>query len=106
MFEYLQRLLPQSKLLRPAPLSKPFLGQNGAPQPMRSYVDDLRWLLQCSGVELHMPRIPVEAPKEEQLDENLLASVEGNASHSGLCMKLYRAQGPRCQRSVRFACCP
>lgn len=100
IFDQLQRLLPKSKLLRPAPFSTPFPGQQEA-NAMRSYVDDLRWLIQCSDVEIRTPRISGGVPKQEQLaEEALLASVDGSASNSGLDMKLYSAQGQRCQRSA------
>ncbi|CDI78555.1 isoleucyl-tRNA synthetase, putative [Eimeria praecox] len=99
MFDHLQRLLPRAKLLRPGPLPPPLTGQKEAVGEMRSYVDDLRWLVQCSDVEIHMVRAPWETPNIEQLaNETLLASIERSASNSGLNMKLYRAQGPRCQR--------
>ncbi|CDJ26964.1 isoleucyl-tRNA synthetase, putative [Eimeria mitis] len=98
-FDQLRRLLPQSELLRPAPFSNPCSGQNGRARATPSYVDDLRWLVQCSDVDIHMPRVPAGVSKDEQLaDQTLLASVDEGASYSGLNMKLYRAQGPRCQR--------
>ncbi|CDJ53402.1 isoleucyl-tRNA synthetase, putative [Eimeria brunetti] len=96
MFDRLQRLLPQSKLLRPAPLSVPLPGQGGTAAVMRSYVDDLRWLLQCSDVEIHLLTAPLGGTSNSE--ETLLASVDEDASNSSLNIKLYRAQGQRCQR--------
>ncbi|XP_026192782.1 uncharacterized protein LOC34622454 [Cyclospora cayetanensis] len=100
--EELRKLLPQAKLLRPAPHFQFPPGQQTSgrrtPAHCRSYVDDLRWLLQCSEVVLRGPEAAEDHLREEGGAGEALASLEAAASKSGLGLRLYRAQGLKCQR--------
>ncbi|KAL8451737.1 hypothetical protein Emed_001899 [Eimeria media] len=128
-YHQLRLMLPEAKLLRPAPLADPLQrqppqhqqgGRDAAPPTpaaaakagaaataaRRSFVDDLRWLLQCSEVVLEPPFASAEGTHFTQqtvkgtakAECELLAHLQSKDSKSGLNLFLYRATGPRCQR--------
>lgn len=102
--QQLHLLLPKTNLLRPAPLYRPHPQQTEQQEATeaakcRSYVDDLRWLLQCSEVVLEGPQEGVrQLEGREETQGPILAALEQGASKSGLGLRLYMAQGQRCQR--------
>ncbi|KAL8436568.1 hypothetical protein ACSSS7_001646 [Eimeria intestinalis] len=129
-YHQLRLVLPGAKLLRPGPLAdlppqQPSQNQQAtrvaaSPTPAaaaktatatvaawRSFVDDLRWLLQCS--ELVLEPLLSFAGRTQSTQETVkepvvkaqcepLAQLQSKDSKSGLSLFLYRATGPRCQR--------
>lgn len=122
MYQQLQQLLPRARLLRPAPLIDSAHRQQQKQQldsvdaeavaQRRSYVDDLRWLLQCSEVVLEealeaAPQVPISdksTPNEvgrsdrEAVKSLRLAILGPEVSKTGLSLRLHRADGHRCER--------
>ncbi|KAL8271376.1 hypothetical protein Esti_004710 [Eimeria stiedai] len=128
--QQLRLVLPEATLLRPGPLAD--LTQQQPPQQLhskrvataptpaaaataaraaaatrRSFVDDLRWLLQCSEVVLEPPLASAKAMHytQEPVQKTAakaecepLAQLQSKDSKSGLNLFLYRASGPKCQR--------
>lgn len=102
VYTQLKQLLPQSKLLRASPLYEPSTSTKEQRQEVaerRLHVDDLRWLLQCSDMEIEISPAAVGQQTNEGLDhKNMLASLGADVSKSGLKFRVYRAEGQKCQR--------
>lgn len=102
VYTQLKQLLPQSKLLRASPLYEPSTSTKEQQQEIterRLHVDDLRWLLQCSDVEIEIcPSAAGQQANEGLAHKNMLASLGADVSKSGLKFRVYRAEGQKCQR--------
>ncbi|KAL8440453.1 hypothetical protein Efla_005595 [Eimeria flavescens] len=124
------RLLPQARLLRPGPLADtehqheqtrttstaiPSMSKPAAALPaaaaaaaaQRSYVDDLRWLLQCSEIQVQLPlpsrrRLTSSQEASQALplgtSHRPIAHLQWEEAASGLSLSLFKAAGPRCDR--------